>query len=65
MSVKKQIPSLCKHYSFHEEIPEKFLDETYVGSYIHHNVSEISQSYHRKVRVGIGSNKKSSANKLF
>ena len=30
MSVKKQkqIPSLCKLYSFYEEIPEEFLDET-------------------------------------
>ena len=28
MSVKKQIPSLCKYYSFYKEIPEEFLDET-------------------------------------
>ena len=28
MSVKKLIPSLCKLYTFHEEIPEEFLDET-------------------------------------
>ena len=32
MSVKKQIPSLCKLYSFYEEIPEEFLDETDVDS---------------------------------
>ena len=33
MSVKKQIPSLCKLYSFYEEKPEEFLDETDVDSY--------------------------------
>ena len=32
MSVKKQIPSLCKLYSFYEEIPEVFLDEIDVDS---------------------------------
>ena len=38
MSVKKQFPSLCKLYSFYEEIPEEFLDETDVDSYFHHNI---------------------------
>ena len=33
MSVKKQFSSLCKLYSFYEEIPEEFLDETNVDSY--------------------------------
>ena len=32
MSVKKQIPSLCKLFSFYEEVPEEFLDETDVDS---------------------------------
>ena len=32
MSVKKQNPSLCKLYSFYEELPEDFLDETDVDS---------------------------------
>ena len=32
MSVKKEIPSLCKLYSIYEEIPEEFLDETDVDS---------------------------------
>ena len=32
MSVKKQIPSLCKVYSLYEEIPEEFLNETDVDS---------------------------------
>ena len=32
MSVKNQIPSLCKLYSFYEEMPEEFLDETEVKS---------------------------------
>ena len=33
MSVKKQILSLGKLYSFYEEIPEVFLDETHVDSF--------------------------------
>ena len=65
MSVKKQIPSLCKLYSFYEEIPEEFLDETDVDSYFYHNIFDISQSQHRIVRVRRGSNKKSFAIKLF
>ena len=65
MSVKKQIPSLCKLYSFYEETPEEFLDETDVDSYFHHNIFDISQSQHRIVRVSRGSNKKSFARKLF
>ena len=58
MSVKKQIPSLCKLYSIYEEIPEEFLDETDVDSYFYHNIFDISQSRHRLVRVSKGSNKK-------
>ena len=65
MSVKKQIASLCKLYSFYEEIPEVFLDETDVDSYFYHNIFGISQSQHRIVRVRRGSNKKSFAIKLF
>ena len=65
MSVKKQIPSLCKLYSFYEEIPEEFLDETDVDSYFYHNIFDISQAQHRIVRVSRGSNKKSFAIKLF
>ena len=65
MSVKKQIPSLCKLYSFYEEIPEEFLDETDVDRYFYHNIFDISQSQHRIVRVSRGSNKKSFAIKLF
>ena len=49
MSVRKQIPSLCKPYSFYEEIPEEFLDETDVDSYFYHNIFDISQSQHRIV----------------
>ena len=33
MPVKKQIPDLCKLFSFHEEMPEEFLDENDVDSY--------------------------------
>ena len=42
MSVKKQIPSLCKLYWFYEEIPEEFLDGTDVDSYFYHNNFDIS-----------------------
>ena len=65
MSLKKQIPSLCKLYSFYEEIPEEFLDETDVDSCFYHNVFDISQSQHRIVQAGRCSNKKSFAIKLF
>ena len=65
MSVKKQLPSLCKRYSFYEEIPEQFLDETDVDSSFYHNIFDITQSQHRIVRVRRGSNKKSFAIKLF
>ena len=33
MSVKKQIPRLCKLYSFYEEKSELLLDETDVDSF--------------------------------
>ena len=65
MSVKKQIPSLCKLYSFYEEIPEEFLDKTDVDGSFYHNIFDISQSQHRIVRVSRGTNKKSFAIKLF
>ena len=65
MSIKKQIPSLCKFYSFYEKTPEEFLDETDVDSYFYHNIFDICQSQHRIVRVNRGSNKKLIAMKLF
>ena len=65
MSVKKQIPSLRELYSFYEEVPEAFSDETDVDSYFYRNIFDISQSQHRIVRVSRGSNKKSFAIKLF
>ena len=58
MSVKKQTRSLCKLYSFYEEKPEEFLDETDVDTYFYHNIFDIFQSQHRVVRVSGGSNKK-------
>ena len=64
-SVKKQIPSLCKLYSFYEETPQEFLDETDVDNYYYHNIFDISQSQHQIVRVSRGSSKKSFAIKLF
>ena len=65
MSVKKPIPSLCKLYSFFEEIPEEFLDETDVDSYFYHNIFDISQSQHRTVRVSRGSNEKIICNQVI
>ena len=65
MSVKKQIPSLSKLFSIDAKIPEEFLDETDVDSYFYRNIFVLSQSQHRIVRVSRGSNKKSSAIKLF
>ena len=65
MSVKKQVPSLCKLYPFYEEVPEEFLDETAVDSYFYHNIFDIYQSQYRIVRVSRGSNNKSFAIKLF
>ena len=65
MSVKKQIPSLCKLFSIYEEIPEEFLGETDVDSFFYHNIFDISESQQRIVRVSRGSNKKSFAIKLF
>ena len=38
MSVKKQIPSLCKLFLFYDEIPDEFLDETDVDSFFYHNI---------------------------
>ena len=65
MSVKKQIPSLCKLYSFCEEIPEEFLDEKDVDSYFYLYIFDVSQSQHRIMRVSRGSNKTLFAIKLF
>ena len=65
MSVKKQISSFCKLYSFYEEIPEKFLDETDLDSYFYHIIFDTSQSQRRIVRVSRCSNKKSFAINLF
>ena len=33
MSVEKQIPSLCKLYSFNEDILEEYLGETVLDSF--------------------------------
>ena len=65
MSTKKQISSLCKLYSVYEEIPEECLDETDVDSNFFHNISDISQSHNRIVRVSKRSNKKSFAFDIF
>ena len=64
MSFKKQIPGLCKLYSFYEETPEDNLDETDVDSYFYLSIFVISQSQHRIVRVIKSSNKKSVCNQV-
>ena len=64
MSVKKQIPSLCKLFSFYEEIPENFSDETDADSCFYHNIFDFSQSQHRIVWVSRGSNKKIICNQV-
>ena len=65
MSVKKQIPSLCKLFPFYEGIPEEFLDKTDVNSFFYHNIFNMSQSPHRIARVSRGCNEKSFAIKLI
>ena len=65
MSVKKQNPILCKLYSFYEEIPEEFSDETDVYSYFYLNIYDNYQSQHRIVRVSRRSKKTLFAIKLF
>ena len=65
MSVKKQIPSLCKLHLFYEEISKEFLDEIDIASYFYHTIFDFSQSQHRIARVIRSSNKKSFAIKLF
>ena len=64
MSVKRQIPSLSKLFSFDEEIPDEFLDKTDVDSYFYHNIFDIYQSQHRIMQISRGSNKKWFAIKL-
>ena len=65
MSLRKQIPSLSKLHTIHEEVPESSLDETDVDSYFYHNVLDIALIDNRIVRVSKGSNKKNFAFKLF
>ena len=65
MSVKKQIPNLCKLYSIYEEVPEEFLDETDVDGCFYRNIFDNSQSQHLILRLSRGSNKKTFAIKLF
>ena len=42
ISVEKQLSSLCKLYSFYEEVGEEYLDETDVGSFFYHKLFDIS-----------------------
>ena len=65
MSIKKQIPSLSKLYTFYEEIPESVLEETDVDSYFCHINLDIALIDNRIDRVSRGSNKKIFAFKLF
>ena len=52
-------------YTFYEEVPESFLDETDVDSYFYHNILDIALIDNRIVRVSKGCNKKTFAFKLF
>ena len=65
MCAKNEILSLCKVYSFFEEIPEEVLDETDVDSCFYHLSFDISQFHHRRIRVSKRSNKKLSGLELF
>ena len=65
MSVKKQIPSLCKLYSFEEKKQEEILARIDIDSCFYYNIFDIFQSQCRKVRVDNGSNKKFFAIKLL
>ena len=65
MSVKKQIPSLCKLSLFYEEIPKEFSDEIDLDSYFYRKNFDFFQSQHRIVQLGRGSNKKLFAIKMF
>ena len=47
MPDQKQITRLVKLYSFYEEKPKEFLDETDVDSNFYHNNFDIFQSKHR------------------
>ena len=52
-------------FSIRRNIGKIFLDKTDVDNYFYHNILDFSQSHHRIVRVGKGSNKKSFAFKVF
>ena len=65
MSVKKQISSLSSLYTFYEEVPESFSDETDVDSFFYHKILDIALIDNRIVRVGKCSNKKNFAFQLF
>ena len=65
MAVKKQFPSLRKVYSFQEEVPEKFLDETEVDMQFLNNIFDIYQFQHCKARVIKCTSKKTYATKSF
>ena len=56
---------MSKLHSIYEEIPAESWGKTDVNSYFYHNILDISQSHHRKVRVSKVSNKKSFAFKVF
>ena len=42
MSIKKQILTLSKLYTFYEEVPESFLEEIDVESYFCRNILDIA-----------------------
>ena len=65
MSKKKQFLSLSKLYTFYEDVPKNFLDETDVDSYFYYNILDIALIDNRIARVSKGSTRKIFAFQLF
>ena len=65
MSVKRQILSFCKLFSFYKEKTKDFLDEIEGDCFFYHNSCDNSGSQHRIVRICKGCNRKCFAFKFF
>ena len=59
MTIKNQLPTLCKLYSIQEEIPDDLLDEANIDSYFYRSSSNITKIKNRLVRLSKTSNKNS------
>ena len=65
MSFKMQIPSLCKQFSFCQQVPEVFSDEKDVDSQFYPKTSDIFQFQHRRAFVSKLTDKELFSIKLF